>query len=422
MLGDAVSRIPVEGVWYDRFLDPVVETLSALGAESVQLQPHHVYRRPRATPSRLVQPGLDVVDAWTRYAPLPGSLTGEGWPEAADVLRRAGVPAPAVLESEVVREAALIVRGARRFLRMFAAVRPRLAIHVDYTVPAMAFTLAARRAGVASVELQHAIPPTTHPMYARWLSTPAGGYEVLPTHYWTWAQGPADVLKAWTDKVVAGPQVVVGGNPWLEQWLDGSGACVSRLDDRLRRERSRHPSLPHVLLTFETSFTGPAVLGPLLAAAEATRGRACWWYRLHPTMRHEEAERVRAALAQHGGDALFTDMTHEPLYALLRHVDSHVTHASSTTQEAALFGVRTVLTAPHAAGVYPQLVERGWAQVQTDAASIATVLLGLTRAEPDARVKGEERARVVLSELLAEAPVRTAADAEGDRGRGVRQP
>lgn len=404
MLGDAVSRILVDGIWYDRFVDPVVEDLAELGVDAVQVQPHHVYRRPRATPSRLVQPSLDVVDAWTRYAPLRGALSAPGWPEAAEELRRAGVPAAAVADREVLREATLVVREARRFLSLFHAVRPRLALHVDYTIPALAFTLAARRYGVPSVELQHAIPSATHPMYAAWRGAPAGGYEVLPTHYWTWERGPAEVLSAWIDDVVSGPTVLVGGNPWLERWLAGTGDLVARLDARLLQERARHAGLPHVLLTFETTFTAPGILGPMLAAVQTTRGRARWWYRLHPTMRTDEAQRVRAALAEHGGADSFTDMTGEPLYALLRHVDAHLTYASSTTQEAALFGVNTVLTSPHGADVFGPLVRQGWAQVQTEGDAIAAALLGLTRAQPEDRPDAGARSRAVLRELLAFTP------------------
>lgn len=400
LLSDAVSRVLINGVWYDRFVDPVVETLAELGASSVQLQPYHWYRRPRASPSRLVQPGLDLLDAWTRYTPLTTSLEATGWESALARLRERGVPAPAVDASSVRREATLIALTAQRFLRMFHRVEPRLALHVDYGVPAMAFAVAARCAGVPSVEIQHAMPSPTHPMYARWTKVPGGGYDVLPAHYWVWRAPAAEVLRQWAHRVEGGPRVIVGGNPWLDRWLTGQGTLVRQYDARMEADKSRGANRRHVLLTFETTFTRPAILAQFLEAVAATADSVQWWFRLHPTMLAEESGRVRSAISSHRAGPVMTDMTDEPLYALLRHVDGHVTYSSSTTQEAAMFGVPTLLMAPHAATVYPDLVRSGWAAVCVDAAAIVDAVVALERRTPEPEVVLPIGADAALRQLL----------------------
>ena len=387
LLGDGLSRVEVDGVWYDRFCDPLAEAAAAVDLRTVQLEPHHRYRVPRATPSRYVQPGLDVLDLVTRVLPPRPPLRGRGAQEGLDALRDGGIPAAATDITAIARETILIEREAARFSRLVGAARPDLAVLVDYTPAAMAFVLAARQAGIPAVEVQHAIPPPSHPMYARWCAVPPGGFSLLPTHYWTWTESPAAVLRAWADEVPAGPQALVGGNPWLERWLRGEGEVVRRYDERIGRQRAGHAERRQALLTFETTFSGPGILDPLLDAMAATQASVRWWHRLHPTTPPDEAVRVRAALAARGLVESGADVTDEPLYALLRHADVHVTYASSTTQEAAVFGVPTVLTAPHAADVYPDLVKQGWAFVATTADAI-------TRAVTSAQRPAREPARV----------------------------
>lgn len=373
--GDAVSRVAMGGVWYDRFCDPIADAAASLGMRSVQLEPHHHYPTPRARPSRYVQPRLDLIDAATRLAPGRASESLEGWDGLTAELHEAGISAAALDRAATVREVVLINWQARSLARFFDSVRPRLAILVDYTIPAMAFTLAARRAGVPSVEIQHSIPPVDHPMYAAWAATPPGGYEPLPTRYWTWTEGAAAVIRSWATAVPDGPRTVVGGSPWLESWRSPSHGLMRGYDERFAAERASRPGQTQVLLTFQRTMGTSDVIGPILEAATATRDRAHWWYRLHPTTRPEEAARVRAAVAASGVGPQSRDVTADPLYAVLRHTDVHVTHMSSTVHEAALFGVRSVLTDPDASAGYPDLFEAGWAIQASTAPDIVSAVL-----------------------------------------------
>jgi hypothetical protein len=78
-------------------------------------------------------------------------------------------------------------------------------------------------------------------------------------------------------------------------------------------------------------------------------------------------ESVRALLTSTGNEHWDLDVaTDQPLYALLRHVDAHVTHSSSAVVEAAEFGVPSVLFSEVGAELFPGPIAAGWAAVSVD--------------------------------------------------------
>jgi sugar phosphate isomerase/epimerase len=73
-----------------------------------------------------------------------------------------------------------------------------------------------------------------------------------------------------------------------------------------------------------------------------------WWLRLHPCRLHEREE-IRSVLTERGlHNVLLDQATDLPLYALLRHMDVHLTEWSSVLLEAESFGVPSVVTHPGA--------------------------------------------------------------------------
>jgi hypothetical protein len=88
-----------------------------------------------------------------------------------------------------------------------------------------------------------------------------------------------------------------------------------------------------------------------------------------------ERAAVRDLFARTGvADAELELATDLPLYALLRHLDLHLTHSSSTVVEAELFGVPSVVISEYGAEFFSDQIASGWALTAlTDRAILAAV-------------------------------------------------
>ncbi len=398
MLGDPSSRVLLEGRWYDRHCDTLVDTLDEMGRTALHLEPLHVYRAPRHRPSRPVQLALDADRLRSRVSSAAVDLPGH-----ADFLRLLGqhLPVPPPVRREAVAaQVTQLAAMATRFDRVVAAARPRLALVVDYGLPHMAFHVACRRAGVPSVDLQHGLQGPLHFAYARWHNLPPGGYPELARYFWVWSDFEATAIDAW-GRVTGGHEAVVGGDPWLQRWTDADSAQVREYDARFADLGGVAPGDAHVLVTLRWG-TDDDSLAAILAAVSATPGMR-WWLRDHPGATEPERQRLRRALLGHGrlaGDSAVA--TEWPLPALLRHMDVHVTHNSSAVIEAAVFGVPSVLTDPEGPGYFPEQVEAGLVSL-VPASALAPEVLRVAAARPRAERRIPQlpdRRREVLSRLL----------------------
>ncbi len=379
VLADNVSRISLDGRWYDRICQPFAELAAELRMSTLQLDPHHVYRTPRHGPSRWVQPRMDALVIAGRL--FAGRAPAPDLPGAATVralLADHGVSLAPLDEREMQVAARQIRLTADWLARIISRVRPRAGVVVDTYVGSMAFHLACREAGIPSIELQHGWQGDLHPAYSRWNALPPGGYELLPSVYWVWSEQEREVIDRWARGSAGGHRAVAGGNLWLASWVDGSSPLVPRYDERVRAAFADGDV--HVLWTLQPGLSDAAQLELLARAEQASPPGWRWWPRAHPTMNARErrsASEVASRLRQ-GVRALDT-ATELPLYALLRHVGLHVTHSSAAVIEATAFGVPSVLTGPQAQVYFERAIRSGWARAAGpgDAPSAAELLAAL---------------------------------------------
>jgi glycosyltransferase involved in cell wall biosynthesis len=71
--------------------------------------------------------------------------------------------------------------------------------------------------------------------------------------------------------------------------------------------------------------------------------------------------------------------TELPLHALLRATDVALAHSSTVVQEAAAFGVPSVVTSDYGAELHANLLQGGQALLATDDAAIADAVVQLAR-------------------------------------------
>jgi len=362
-LSDGVSFANLEGAWYEKFCDPIITRIRSEGATSCLLVPLDRYLVPRYSRSRFVQPRIDLENVrgalGGREAPRELELCGFAEAMAALTRRALQVPLPTV--QTLVRDASRLSRIAAYYTNRLARIRPAAAMVVSYySLENMAFILACHRLGIPSFDIQHGAAGDSNAAYGTWTRVPHDGYELLPAFFWCWTDADADAINRWAKPLGGRHQAVVGGHPWLVLWQSGADQAIKRVESRLQQAGIRDAGKRRVLVTLQYGLAKPEHLGPVLGAMARSPGDWHWWVRLHPAQLGDR-EMIRRMLSDAGrGDFELDLATDLPLYALLKHVDVHVTHSSNVVVEAAAFGVPTVFVSGYGADLFPEYVRHGW--------------------------------------------------------------
>lgn len=384
---------PVDREWYDAFCTPVVSQLEELGLASYvfEFAPQDEYRIPRFGRSRFIQLQLSWL-AVKNQLMWPDARRFEGeesFIEFTEFFRRS---CPKISPPDVgrVRKRAALVRAmANYFKERLQRLRPRMGFVVTYyTSEGMAFNLACRELGIPSVDIQHGAQGELHPAYGRWRRVPAMGYELLPSRFWCWSEDDARVIGEWSGKVCRWHEPFVGGNPLLGLFQQDDNELVRRFDRRILSLAPQEPPPLKVLVTLQTGRGVPELLREVMAAAPPSW---LWWVRLHPAMMAER-EAIRSRLGEFPAHRMnLDDATELPLYALLRHVDVHLTESSSAVIEADRFGVPSVICHETGEEFFAGLVAVGSARVAYSCRDVLDTLLVLAECKREGMFTRKEQ-------------------------------
>jgi hypothetical protein len=363
---DGVSFAHFDGKWLERFCDPLIETLRESGVATHLWVPAHTYYTPRYSASEWIQSGIDraqlngVMRLLTRGA---DGLRLPGHAEFLQLLRDRDFDTDEFSTARISSDAARIAAVSKYFRRRLVRLRPKLVFIVSYyAIEGYALVKACRELGIATIDLQHGVQGRIHPGYGQFTVAPADGYQLLPDYFWSWSNEEAEVISEWSTARVARHRAIVGGNPWLESWLSAGTAAVKEYDARIgelqRQARARH----HVLVTLQFGLAFETFLKPLAELALRAGPDWRWWIRLHPAILGLGPE-IHRRLNDFGMANFDLDNASSlPLYALLRHMDLHMTYSSSVVLEAAAFGVPSFVCGTAGEELFPQQVASGEAR------------------------------------------------------------
>jgi hypothetical protein len=222
--------------------------------------------------------------------------------------------------------------------------------------------------------------------------------------FWCWSDEEARAIRRWSAPLGGTHLPFVGGNLWLETWLRGDAEVVSRYDEKILGIKRHHTKRGHVLLTLPWGVAWPEVERQLTLVGSSNRDFV-WWVRLHPAATCER-ERVRELLSTRAASCSFeldaaTDM---PLYALLRHMDAHVTHCSSTVLEAREFGLRSIISSEYGGDLFRDEIAQGWGVLAVEPAQFRRTLeqIVIQRTNVNATEARRKVAKRSLDELLSQ--------------------
>lgn len=376
----SVHRTRLREGWYDQYCEPFTDAFRELEWKSLilELSPSGEYRMPRRSPSRLIQKDVDLVLIKSKLRRSGNhTIALEGYDGFYSYLKENDLPSSG-FRLEVIGGLAKYLLGLRDYFENILAItRPKIAFVAEYySVYGSALIAACRRRGILSVDIQHGLTGDDHLAYGSFRKIPSGGYETLPGIFWCWSEYEAEVIRRWNREVSQTHRPFVGGNLWMNLWMDDTDELPTRYDRIIRNLKGGSIRSVHVLFTPSMLYD---VKEWILSAMRSSPPGYRWWVRVHPC-RQKEREIVRHMLAEKGVINAELDWTTEfPLLALLRHTDINVTSFSTTVHEAERFGVPSVLTDQAGVSLFLDNISSGTAVIATTPDALLVEIERLSR-------------------------------------------
>jgi hypothetical protein len=360
-LGDGVSLDRIDGVWEDRFCEPVLSALEAQGRVGFLMQAGDTRRLPRRRPT---YPANMIATAGHLLAPLFAAqpeLPDHG--RLLDFLRAENIQAPSLAASRLARRARIVAASAFAFEQILRSVRPKLAFAVTwYAGLGPAFMLACRRQGILAVDLQHGPQGGRHKAYG-WSGVPARGFNLLPAVFWNWNRDDATHIASWAQ--APWHRSLIGGHPRLDPLRDDDSP-------EMQRTEFRHEVLVALQTTGGRSGLWDRLADIIVAGPKDWR----WWIRRHPAARPED-DRLYARLVALRGRNICVDAASLPLAKLLPRVSVVVSVASGVAVEASSFGIPAIFLSREASGPFDKLIQSDHARVVEDMATLCAAIEAL---------------------------------------------
>jgi len=355
----------VNGSWYSRLCDPFLGHLSERGMSCLMVTAGYEYSIPRFTKSMFIQPYLTIYRImgmlnWnSKYERLEQLI------ELENHVRGSGLfPESFSLIKPVRQHIKQITAIEKYFKRLLMKTKPRsVFVTCWYSTESMALILACHHMGIPSIDIQHGLQGDFHIAYGRWNRLPAKGYELLPTIFWCWSEFEASTIKRWSKCNVKVHKPVVGGNLFLQRWAVSDDDVVVKTYDEIMSGLKRNTKNGiHILYSLNGCTKND--FGTMVETIKGVNNsglKSYFWVRLHPVTIDQKPE-VRRILNENGINNFELDnATGLPLYAILRHIDIHITEYSSVVIEAESFHVPSIVVGELGTASFPAQVSSGWA-------------------------------------------------------------
>lgn len=360
---DGISFTNLQGIWFERFCDPLIEQAKEIGLTSTLWSPVDIKNKPSNTFVFSFQPKIAMR---TLMAASLAKLTWEELPIDMKALNNEfqsmGYETIQFSPNKMLVDAYRVRMLRKMFQRRLALARPQLACIVNYySLEGMAFVWACKQLDIPVVDLQHGVQGEYHPAYAGWkVPNENKGLLLVPDYFWVWSEIEAITIKRSVNG--SAHQAYVGGNPWAQLWNNGDtvNPLITGLLNRGSALQKHADEKPVILVTLQYGLSYSEQLEPLRVLIGIAHENFAFWVRLHPMMLDRRKE-VREYLGPYPIE--LDEASDLPLHALLPFCDIHITHSSSTVIEAADYGIPSLITTAFGAELFPEKVKEGVAKL-----------------------------------------------------------
>lgn len=349
-LSDGVSFSLLHKKWFDKFCDPLIEKLENLNIKSLRLDPINRYHIPRYKPSIFIQLFINIqilksIFHIAFFNKKKSFELGE-YERFISFLKEREMYVDSVSSKAIQKQVVKIEYIKKWYIDLLDSTNSKIGFSVcyygDYN---LAFNLACRFKKIKCVDIQHGVQGKYHVAYSNWTKVPKVGYELLPDYFWCWSDYEVGIINKWASTLQNRIHEPVNGTYlFMDMWKDNNSAIVKKYDEIFSHVVLKAQEDIKVLVTLGWDLWDKSIIKDTLLAVKETQNRYKWYIRLHPTMLKDK-KNIKKMFYDFGiTNYNIDDATNLPLYALLRNIDIHVTHCSSSTIEAAYFGIPTILT------------------------------------------------------------------------------
>jgi hypothetical protein len=355
-------RLPSEHGLYEIYADPLVECLERQGVSSLvweRGEPRFPRCRPSAWISGLLErearlvsgvPALEEPIWWGDFAAFSDAIGGRyrNWHQVqADIV--------------YLQKLSLVFE---QWLRRTGA---KLLVSVCwYGLDVMAATLAARRLGILTADLQHGLHGAEHHGYASWAKVPSVPYQIVPDVFWCWGIQQARRLMEQSPAFAGQCRAIPAGNLWLNKWRydERSGFDLGR--EQIARQSAGYQKTILVTLQNPGEFTEL-----MLQAISQSPAQWFWLLRFHPATSAAERSYFEAKLRSLECPNCEYELSGSMApYALMQLCDLQVTGYSTCAQEALFFGLPTITVTRDGASALAEFIRAGSMLAAQDVAEI----------------------------------------------------
>jgi hypothetical protein len=342
-VSDGISYVNMGGKLYEKFCDPIIEILERHEKSWIKWDLTGDLKGDRKYKSCKIEGALDFRFLLSQVFPLGVNLNGLDsiMNELFDFVAKE--TENRVLWTVVKWKPRLkfIHSIVKWFSLKLRQLKPEHVLIVSYyNERAMAIIKACHDLGIRTADIQHGMQGSLHAAYGNWLNVPANGYNTLPDDFFVWSENEKNGLEKWTSDTLN--KIIIGGNLFEEKWYEHKDEMVKKSDDLVEKMVKKMKASKTILFTLQYGIVYQEDIWEFI---KNTQEEFNWLIRLHPVM---EASKIKKKMVDRFKKMNIYNFEIElssslPLYSVLRCINAHVTHSSSSILEAINFGQKTLL-------------------------------------------------------------------------------
>ena len=364
------------GAWYDIHCDPFIQKLKKQGIAVKVLEntPGQRYLIPRFSNSIYIQPYLAINNLLSLFYYLnPFTLNSflPGFENFLLFIENKNFKFSWLNTTFFSKQINLLEKHVSFFVRILKRLKPRLGMVVCYySLEGMAWCLACHKMKIPCFDIQHGVAGELHRAYGRWSCLPEKNYEMLPTGFWCWSEEDAEATRrSFPPGNNSFKHVIVGGNLWADLWKENKSPMTQSFNQEVSQLKKTAEKNVHILLSMQSS----EISSLQLQAIHNSPSTFTWWIRAHPSRLHE-IENIKNIFGETGLQVEIEKPSTLPLFALLQHVDVHLTDWSTVVYDAKYFGVPSVLTHQTGEELFQKEIKQNWCKTAYTPDEIITAI------------------------------------------------
>jgi len=350
MVSDGISYTKIDSYLYERFCDPIISILEVKSVTWLKWNlsgnlngswKYKAFNIEGALDLRFIFSKMDQVKLVNQIPNFKEFIIF--------IMKETGI---CWSEDKINKQINQFISIEKWYLKQLKLIKPSLVIIVSYySDRGMALIKACRSLNIQTADIQHGVQGEMHMAYSNWQKVPITGYNTLPNDFIVWSEAESEAIKKWAKNTPHSSMIL--GNLFEEGWFAKEGEIITGIDSTLKSLLETMSASKTVLFTLQYGLEYEEWV---FECIRVTQFEFNWLIRLHPVINDEfHINKLTALMKKYGITNYELIISSSlPLYGVLRNVNVHVTHSSTTVVEAKHFGVKSIILSDYGQEFFSQ--------------------------------------------------------------------